>query len=243
MRNDVFAEGIRKQGIRSVFAALAVGFGLLGSAASAQAVTITAGEECCVFVGGPFSQPAGATAAISNPGAPNTAAHNVYSDGFGPDGGPLFFSSLAQPGQTRQVRGTEYLGVGSYDFVCTLPAGMTGSLEVTGGTPAPRPRAVPRIPSQSLATVRRKGKLMVTLRSAAPSGRVLVVVKVGRKAVGSATVASLAAGKTRRQSVTLSKRGKRMIAKGRSVKFQARAVAEFGIPASSSRTLRSRSGR
>lgn len=239
MRNDVAMEGIRKQGIRSVFAALAVGLGLLGSAASANAVTITAGEECCVFVDGPFSQPAGTTAEIANPGAPNTAAHNVYSDGSGPDGGPLFYSSLAQPGQTRPVRGTQYLSSGSYDFVCTLHTGMTGTLEVSGGTPAARPRAVPRIPSQSLKTVRRKGRLTVTLRSAAPSGRVALALKVGGKTVGSASVGSLSAGKTRRQSVRLSKRGKRLIAKGRTVKFQARAVAEFGIPASGRRTLRS----
>ncbi len=239
MRNDVGVEGIRKQGIRPVFAALAVGLGLLGSAASANAVTITAGEECCVFVDGPFSQPAGATAEIANPGAPNTAAHNVYSDGSGPDGGPLFYSSLAQPGQTRPVRGTQYLGSGSYDFVCTLHAGMTGTLEVTGGSPARRPKVVPRIPSQSLNTVRRKGSLVVGLRSPDSTGPVAVALRVGKRAVGSARVKPLRAGQSRKVSVRLSKRGKRLIAKGRSVKFQARAVAEFGVPAGVSRVLRS----
>lgn len=243
MCNGYRVEGIRKQGIRLAVASVTAVVGLVAIAPGAGAVTITAGEECCVFVDGPFTQEAGTTAGISNPGPPNTAAHNAYSDDLGPDGGPLFYSSLAQPGETRPVKGTKYLAGGSYDFVCTLHGGMTGTLEVSGGTAAPRPRAVPRIPSQSLKTVRRKGRLTVTLRSAAAAGPVLVSIKAGRTAVGSARVTSLAAGQSRKVSVRLSKRGKRLIAKGRSVKLKARAVAEFGVPASGSRTLRLGRGR
>ena len=238
MCNGYPVEGIRKQGIRLAVASVTAVAGLMATAPGAGAVTITAGEECCVFVGGPFSQEAGTAAEISNPGAPNTAAHNAFSDDLGPDGGPLFYSSLAQPGETRRVKGTEYLGEGSYGFVCTLHGGMTGTLEVSGGTPASRPRAVPRIPAQSLKTVRRKGRVAVVVRSAVVTAPVSVSLRAGRRAVGTARIGSLSAGQARKFSVRLSKRGKRLIGKGRSVKLQARAVAEFGIPASGSRTLR-----
>lgn len=243
MRNDVSVEGIRRQGIRLLLASAVAAFGALGAAGSAGAVTITAGEECCVFVGGPFSQEAGVSAEISNPGAPNTAPHNVFSDRFGPDGGPLFYSTLVQPGQTRAVRGTEYLTAGSYDFVCSLHNGMTGTLEVSGGEPAARPRALPAVPAQSLAVVRKKGRIAVTVRSPGGSGPVSLSVRSAGRAIGSLRTGPLPVGQTRKVSVTLSRQGKRLIAKGNSVRIEVRAVAEFGIPATAKRVLRLGGGR
>ena len=236
-------EGIRKQGLRLAVASAAAVAGLLGAAQGAGAAAITAGEECCVFVGSPFTQEAGVSAMISNPGGSNTAAHNAYSDDLGPDGGPLFYSTLALPGETRPVRGTEYLAEGSYGFVCTLHSGMVGTLGVSGGTPTPRPRAVPRIPAQSLATVRKKGRIAAAVRSPGGSGPVSLSVRSAGRAIGSLRTGQLAAGQSRRVSVTLSRQGKRLIAKGKSVKIEVRAVAEFGIPARATRLLRLGGGR
>ena len=243
MRNDVRVEGIRRQGVRLLLASAAAAIGALGVAGSAGAVTITAGEECCEFIGSPFSQSAGITAQLANPGAPNTAPHNVYSRSAGPDGGPLFFSTLVQAGETRAVRGTEYLSAGSYDFVCTLHNGMNGTLEVSGGQPTARPRALPTVPAQSLATVRKKGKVAVTVRSPGGSGPISLSVRTAGRAIGSLRTGPLPAGKSRKVSVTLSRQGKRLIAKGRSVKIEVRAVAEFGLPATAKRVLRLGGGR
>ena len=236
-------EGIRRQGVRLLLASAVAAIGVLGAAGGAGAVTITAGEECCEFVGGPFSQAAGTTAQLSNPGAPNSAPHNVYSRSAGPDGGPLFFSTLVQAGETRAVRGTEYLSAGSYDFVCTLHNGMNGTLEVSGGQPTARPRALPTVPAQSLATVRKKGKVAVTVRSPGGSGPISLSVRTAGRAIGSLRTGPLPAGKSRKVSVTLSRQGKRLIAKGRSVKIEVRAVAEFGLPATAKRVLRLGGGR
>ena len=243
MRNDVRVEAIRKQGIRLLLASAAAAIVALGAAGGAGAVTIDAGEECCVFVGGPFSQPAGVKAQLTNPGAPNTAPHNVYSDATGRDGGPLFFSTLVQPGQTRPVRGTEYLAAGSYEFVCTLHNGMTGTLEVSGGRPAARPRVLPAVPTQSLATVRKKGRIAVTVRSPGGTGPVSLSATSAGRAIGSLRTGPLASGRSRKVSVTLSRQGKRLVAKGNSVKIEVRAVAEFGVPAKATKTLRLGGGR
>ena len=243
MRNDVNVEGIRRQGIRLLLASATAAIGVLGVAGSAGAVTIAAAEDCCEFTGEPFIQDAGITAQLSNPGSPNRAAHNVYSEATGPDGGPLFFSTLVQPGQTRPVRGTEYLAVGVYDFVCTLHRGMTGILEVAGGQPVARPRVFPAVPAQALSTVRKRGRLAVTVRSPGGAGPVSLLARSAGRVIGSARTAALAAGQSRTVSVTLSPRGKRLIAKGKSVRIDVRAVAEFGIPATATRVLRLGAGR
>lgn len=206
-------------------------------AGSAGAVTITAAEECCSFIGSPFSQGAGTGAELSNPGGTNTSPHNVYSRGTGPDGGSLFYSKTIGPATTTPIDGTEYLAAGSYPFFCTLHSGMNGVLQVTAGKPAPRPQVVPKIVSRSVPAVVGKGAVDLTLRPSASTGPVRVTVAVGSKTIATARLGRLAAGGSKKVSARLTAKGRKAIEQGRSVKVKATAVAEFGSPRSTSKLL------
>ncbi len=219
--------------ISAVAAALAV-----IPATTANAATISAAEECCSFVGSPFPQAAGVKAELSNPGSPNTVPHNVYADTKGADGGPLFYSSLAGPGATVPVEGTEFLTPGSYRFRCTLHRGMNGVLAVSSGAAVPRPKVRPTIRSNSLSVVRRKGRIDLALQSGTSTGPVTVTVTANGSSAASAKVSSLRAGEVRRLSAKLSPKGRKTIARGSSVQIKVRAVAEFGSVGSASKNLR-----
>ena len=240
MRHDGAMRDQARQGVRlgATFAAAVIG--LLFFASQAGAVTITADPEENLFAGSPFSQTSGTLADFLNPGPPNATPHNVYADRNGPDGGPLFFTSrVVAPGTTVPVRGTEYLSAGSYRFNCTLHSGMDGVLEVSSGTPVPRPTVTPKVRSSSLDSVRRKRKIDLSLKASRVTGPVKVTVKVKGKVVATAGSGSLEAGKARNLSAKLSSKGRKAIAKGSSVKFQVTGVAEFGTPKTVSRVLRS----
>lgn len=215
------------------------GMALALSVVPAGATTkITAAEECCLFVGSPFTQAAGETAELVNPGPPNNAPHNAVANGKAPSGGPLFSSSLARPGQTVPVEGTEYLAAGRYPFRCTLHTGMNGVLEVTSGSPVPRPRVAPTIRSRSLDTVRRTGKLDLGLKASARADSITVEVEVKGRTVAVAEVASLESGKVKNVSARLTAKGRKAIGKGSSVRFQVTATADFGLPGKTSKQLK-----
>ncbi|MFZ9669273.1 MAG: cupredoxin domain-containing protein [Solirubrobacterales bacterium] len=207
-------------------------------AGSAGAATITAAAECCTFVGNPFSQAAGIEADLLNPGLPNRVPHNVYASQKGADGGPLFYSSLAVPGTTVPVRGTEYLQAGSYRFTCTLHTGMNGMLEVSPGTAVSRPRVTPSVKSSSLTQVRRKGRIDLGLKADSDTGPVTVTVTANGSLVATGKVESLRPSAVRSLSVRLSAKGRKAIAKGSSVRFKVSAVAEFGLLRSATRVLK-----
>jgi len=229
-----------QQGVRLGASLASALVALLFFASQAVAVTISADPEENLFAGNPFSQAAGTQSQFSNPGSPNVTPHNVYADRNGSDGGPLFLTSrVVAPGSIAQVRGTEYLPRGSYRFNCTLHSGMDGVLEVTSGTPVPRPRVAPTIRSRSLDTVRRKGKVEIGVSAKKATGPVRVTVKVKGKVVATAKSGSLAAGKVRKLSARLTGKGRKTIAKGSSVRFQLTGVAEFGTPKAVSKVLRS----
>lgn len=211
---------------------------LLAPAGSAGAVTITAADECCSFVGSPFSQMAGTEAGFSNPGAPNRVPHNVYSKGTGPDGGSLFYSKTIGPGMTTPVDGTEYLPTGRYPFVCTLHSGMNGVLDVTSGTPVPRPKVAPTIRSRSLPVVRSKGAVELLLKASASTGPVTVTVSANGKQVATKRIGSLRSGEVRKISAKLTLKGRKAIAKGSMVRLKVRSWAEFGLVLTVSKALR-----
>ena len=229
----------RRSRFRLVASALAVALPLaLIPAGSAGAVTITAAEECCSFVGSPFPQTAGTTAEFSNPGGSNRVPHNVYSKGTGPDGGSLFYSKTIGPGVATPVDGTEYLTAGRYPFVCTLHSGMNGVLEVTtGGKPVPRPKVTPQIRSRSLAVVRSKGAVELSLRASTTTGPVTVTVSANGKQVATKRIDSLRPGVARKISAKLSPKGRKTITKGSMVRFKARSWAEFGLVLTASKAL------
>ncbi|MFM9077948.1 MAG: hypothetical protein ACKORM_07000 [Solirubrobacterales bacterium] len=228
----------RRSRFRLVASALAVAIPLaLIPAGSAGAVTINAAEECCSFVGSPFSQSAGTTTEFSNPGGPNRVPHNVYSKGTGPDGGSLFYSKTIGPGMTTPVDGTEYLATGRYPFVCTLHSGMNGVLDVTSGTPVARPKVTPTIRSRSLAAVRSKGAIDLSLKASTSTGPVTVTITANGKQVATKRIGSLRSGEVRKISAKLTPKGRKAIAKGSTVRFNVRSWAEFGLVLTASKAL------
>jgi spore coat protein A, manganese oxidase len=58
------------------------------------------------------------------------SAHDIQATEYGPDGRPLFRSTVALAGQTVPVAGTDQLEPGTYPFVCSLHSSMTGDLVV-----------------------------------------------------------------------------------------------------------------
>ena len=66
--------------------------------------------------------------------------HDVVAQMKGPDSQPLFKSELIARGASTEVKGTEFLTTGEYEYFCSVHPNMKGSLEVTSaGQPKPRP--------------------------------------------------------------------------------------------------------
>lgn len=239
MRHDYGMGGLLVRGVKVLSVLGVASVGALAFATPAGAVTISAATNVDVFSGSQFSQSAGTTATFANPAAPNTRSHNVYSVGRGPDGGPLFLSTIAQPGSTAPVRGSQYLGPGSYGFVCQLHPGMEATLVVTDGSPVPRPQVTVRVPAQSLRSVRSSGRVALVVSSVGGTGPVAISTEVARRATAPVRLGALAAGATRRVAVSLSAAGRRAVKKSRVVRVEASATPQFGAPATAARTLRS----
>lgn len=209
-------------------------------AGASAADTIVAETECCSFAAGPFSQTLGEIPGFENPAGAD-AVHNVTSTAPGPDGESLFRSETIPPGSTAPVEGSQYLGPGTYPFVCTLHgSSMSGELVVDGssGSAAARPSVRLSIPAQGLKKVRRSGRLKVKVKAMTASTAVGIVVKRGRKSIASASDLSLSAGKTRTLKLKLGRAGKKAIEGGRRVAIVARATVPFGKPSSAKRKLR-----
>jgi plastocyanin len=210
---------------------------LFGGASVAQAEDITANVDCCTFVDGPFEQTAGEIPNFVNP--PESTFHNVVANKPGPDGKPLFASETIGADDTSPVVGAQYLGAGTYHFICTLHgAGMSGDIVVTGGTPAARPKISVSIPNQKLKAVRKSGKVKVKVKGLSKATGVSLAVSKGKRILGSASKISLAKGATRTISVKLTKSGKKAIGNGKKVAIAVKGSLAFGKPATARRTLR-----
>jgi plastocyanin len=238
MRNDAPMGTIR----RGIVAALTAGILLFGAGAvSANAGTvILSDDECCTFAPGPYSQFLGDIPTFENPPT-SQAPHNVTSTARGPDGGALFRSRTIGAGDTAPVAGAQYLAGGDYPFFCTLHGlSMSGILEVDGdtGTLFERPSIKVSVPSQRLRPVRRSGRLKVRVRAATRSAGVRLVVKRGKRVIGSASNISLAGGRTRIVTVRLSRAGRKAISRGRKQVVSVRGTVAFGRPSATRAALR-----
>jgi len=183
--------------------------------------------------------------------------HDVTATDKGADGQALFKTPLIGFGDTAAVEGSQYLTTGSYAFICSIHANMVGTLTVTGaGTPAPRPGAggpadttrpsvAVKVLSAALGRVRRSGKLQVEVSiDEGASVALKATARVSRRQVtlASGQIGNLTGAGKRRETLRLSKAGKRALA-GRSrvkVSVTARAQDPAGNSASAKagRTLR-----
>ena len=165
----------------------------------------------------------------------------MTSTATGPDGGALFRSRTIGADDSTPVAGTQYLEAGTYPFFCTLHgASMSGELVVEDGkgAVAARPSIRVSIPSQPLKKVRRSGRIKVKVKAVTASSGVRIVVRRGKKQLGSASGVSLAAGKARTVRVKLSRKGRKALKKGRRVAVSAKGTVAFGKPSQAKRRLR-----
>jgi plastocyanin len=218
-----------------------VGLAVTGAAAfgAAHALgvseTITSSPACCTFAKPTFTLDPGQVAAYQNPGG---ASHNVTASGNGPDGEVLFRSDTIASGQTP-VNGTQYLGTGSYPFVCTIHPGMSADLVVTGnGSPVARPGVDLTVASKKLHRVLGSGKLKVKVSASGASSDVELTARKGARKLGSKANIDLAAGASRTVKLPLTQSAKNALKDLESAKVKVSAAVPFGSPATAKRKLR-----
>lgn len=201
---------------------------LAATAASAWAVPQPIlGQANNTFAAPSYDLAGGNVATLSV--AAGSAAHNVTSTSGGAPGA-LFKSPDVGAGGSGPVNGTEFLPAGSYPFTCTLHAGMSSTLVVTGGAPQVKPTATTRILSKSLDKVASSRKLKVNVASTAAT--VDLTAKLGAKTLATATGAP---GTTNLQ---LTRGDARSLARKRQAKIAVTATPAFGDPATVSRRLK-----
>jgi len=202
-----------------------VALALAGTAASAHAAPANiiggvAGPDPNLFSAPSYNHDAGTTATMTWTAG---GSHNVTGSATGPDGKPIFESDTIGSGATA-VRGTQYLPLGTYPFICTIHFGMNSTLNVNAGTPLPRPSVAVKLASKGLDRVVKKGKanVKVTLGGTEPA---TVTLKLGKLTLGT---------KNTTQSGTLvipiSKAGKTALSRKSKASLSIEAAVAFGSP-------------
>ena len=217
-----------------------VGLAVTGAAAfgAAHALgvteTITTTPACCTFAQPTFTIDPGQVATFQDlDGVP----HNVIASGIGPDGAVLFRTDTIDSGQAP-VNGTQYLGTGSYAFVCTVHPDMTANLVVTGnGSPVARPGVVLTVVSKKLDQVLASGKLKVKVSSSALSSGVVLTARKGAKKLGSKGNIDVAAGASPTVKLPLTHSGKNALKNLGSAKVKVSSTVPFGSPTTAKRKL------
>ena len=170
-------------------------------------------------------QPAGTTVAIRTRTA--SGANGPWSPWQAPGAG----GDVVSPDQrylqyTAELTSTERASTPSLDRVAIgyLNQGSTGGTGGTNRNVAPRVRLKP-------STVRVTRKRKLTLRVSCPSGedscRTTIRLKSGRSTIARKTTL-VSGGKTKRVSLTLSRKGYRTLVQRRSLRVQASAAARDG---------------
>jgi plastocyanin len=193
---------------------------------------------CCTFESASYTINPGEVANFVNQTSGNVP-HNVTASGRGPDGAPLFFSDTIGSGNTN-VNGTQFLGAGTYHFVCTIHPGMDSDLVVAGnGAPVARPQIALKITSSKIAKVRSSGTLKVKVSAQTDSTNIDLSAKKGAKALTKHTVvASLAAGASQTVGLRLTKAGKKALKGLKRATVTATGTVAFGATATAKRTLK-----
>ena len=213
-------------------AAAALIAAIAAPSALAQAANIGAGVGASnVFAAPSFAHQASTLATMTWGGG---GSHNVTATGDGPDGEALFRSETISGG-TVPVNGTQYLGTGSYAFICTIhPATMSGTLNVAG-TSLARPELSLEVKSGKLARVLRSGEVKVKAKVSGGSGEEAeVTAAVGKREIAKPK----STARTRVLKLKLTKQGRELLAKRGKAKVKARGSIEFGSPATAKRVLK-----
>lgn len=225
----------RRPALVTGLVALMALFGAVGAVRAAETIGVDPGPDY-KFSKQQFTSNEGDVPLFDASG--NDDPHNVTSKERGPDGGKLFRSRTIDSG-TTPVEGAQYLTAGSYEFECTIHFGMEATLFVgTDGDPKARPRVIATVPSQSLARVRRTGRLKVSLRSPTGAKDIRLTAKGAGRTLARDRGLALAKGVTRTVRLPLTRRGRTALASRKSVVVALRTAVPFARATTSSRTLR-----
>jgi plastocyanin len=223
------------RGSRFALACAVTALGAFAAAGNAWAVaqTIVAADD--FYTAANYTMDQGDKAPFQNAGI---GSHDVTSRSDGPDAQPLFFTPSMGTG-TATVAGTQYLTAGSYPFFCSVhPLTMSGSLVVSGnGAPVARPKIAITVTSSSIATVAKKGKLLLKVQGLAQSDGVTLTAKLGKATIGTQKAFSVATGASKKLTMKLTKSGKSKLAAKKSAKVTITGAVPFGSPASGKKTL------
>ena len=189
----------------------------------------------------------------------DTVMHDVTATAKGADGKPLFASAQVGTAQSAPVAGVEFLGSGSYPYICSIHPFMKGTITVSSaGTPKPRPgsgdgsggQAAPaavdtkapaltvRLLDTKRAQVRKRRSLQLSVGSdeAASLG---IVARAGKTVVATGNV-KFTQATTRKLTVKLTKAGLKASKQSKPLKL---AVEVHATDASGNSSAAATSGR
>ena len=189
-------------------------------AAPANIIGGVAGPDPNLFSAPSYNHDAGTTATLTWAAG---GSHDVAGSANGPDGKPILDSDTIGSGQT-QVRGSQYLPIGTYPFICTIHFGMNSSLNVNAGTPLARPTIAAKLASKSLDKVTKKGKINVKV-TLTGTEVATVTLKLGKLTLGTKDTT-----KSGTLVVPVSKAGKTALGKKSKATIAIDAAVAFGSP-------------
>jgi len=172
--------------------------------------------------------------------------HDVISFDPGPDGKELFRSAIvpgsADPGSPEgPVEGTQFLSAGTYEFFCSIHAGMDGTMTVsTTGTPIPRPEISLKLKSKKLEKVLDSGKLKVKVEAAEPTDAegISLQARKGKKAITKKKSLALGAGDSETAKLKLKKNAAGKLAELEKAKVKVSGTVDFGFGDKASKKLK-----
>jgi hypothetical protein len=239
-------EGQPRSMRRSLFGLAIAAAGLLAAtpASSPAADTISAPERCSPRIGCYFSAPRysmypGESPIVAMP-AVLDFPHDVTSTDKGLDERTLFESPQVGAGKSAVVEGAEYLGPGTYHFICSIHSfptiygtRMEADLVVldNGASPKPRPTIEMGFPKQRLGQVVRKKALAVAARAERVTGQVKFLAKVGKEILASKGAVTLKPGDFQSVELRLGRRALKKLDKRRSTLVTLVGASRFGEPA------------
>jgi plastocyanin len=182
----------------------------------------------------------GQQAGFSNIG---DSTHNATANENGPDGGPLFRTGNVAGGQSGATRGSQFLSIGSYDFVCTIhPSEMQATLNVVDNPsrgPLARPKISLKVKSKKLEKVVDSGKLKVkvTAREPTDADGVSLIAKAAKRITKKKTL-NVNAGDSKTAKLKLKKSALAKLADLEKAKVKVTGDVDFGFGDKASKKLK-----